>query len=274
MTDQDRGPGSVAAPVGETLAGLLEFAVEIATEAGAATLRHFGGVVASDAKADGTPVTRADREAEALLRRRISHRFPNDRILGEEQGEEKTQPGTHTRRWIVDPIDGTRAFMRGVPLYGVLVALEVAGEPVLGVAHFPALGETVAAAVGQGCYRDGVSATVNRVAELGRALALTSDPGFTAGSAAGAGWSRLTSTVAYTRSWGDAYGHCMVATGRAEIMLDPAELAPWDAAPLLPILTEAGGRFTDLQGRPTIHGGSGLSTNGLVHDETLAILND
>ena len=254
----------------EDLSALLEFAVELAQEAGQSTLRYFGGRVAHRAKADGTPVTAADEEAESLLRRRILGRFPDDGILGEEAGS--GSPGATGRRWIVDPIDGTRAFMRGVPLYAVLVGLERGGRPVLGVAHFPALSDTVAAAIGEGCYRNGVRCRVNGVTELGDALALTSDPGFTARSPVGPAWTHLTSEVGYTRSWGDAYGHCMVATGRAEIMLDPAELAPWDAAPLLPILTEAGGRFTDLAGRETIHGGSGLSTNGLLHREVLGIL--
>ncbi len=272
--DADPVARSSGGPTGEALAGLLDFAVGIAEEAGQVTLPHFGGVVDAADKSDGTPVTEVDRLAESILRTRIRDRFPGDRILGEEEGEETGHPTPTRRRWIVDPIDGTRAFMRGVPLYAVLVALEVEGDPVLGVAHFPALSETVAAARGQGCYRDGVRATVSRQATLGRALALTSDPGFTLMSPVGPGWSRLTSAVAYTRSWGDAYGHCMVATGRAEIMLDPAELAPWDAAPLLPIVTEAGGRFTDLRGQPTVHGGSGLSSNGLLHQEALALLNE
>ncbi|TVR62609.1 MAG: histidinol phosphate phosphatase [Gemmatimonadales bacterium] len=255
---------------GEDLSVLLEFAVQAAQAAGALTLRHFGGRVADQAKADGTPVTTADQEAERILREQILARFPHDGILGEEGGH--GSPGRSGRRWIVDPIDGTRAFMRGVPLYAVLVALERGGVPVLGVAHFPALGETVAAAEGQGCYRDGIRCRVNQVRHLQDAVALTSDPGFTAVSPVGPGWSRLTAQVSYTRSWGDAYGHCMVATGRAEIMLDPAELAPWDAAPLLPILREAGGRFTDLAGNETVHGGSGLSTNGLLHSAVMDTL--
>lgn len=261
-------------PSGEGLAGLLDFAVSLAEGAGELTLPYFGGVVDAADKGDGTPVTEVDRLAEDFLRTRLRDRFPEDHILGEEGGEVPGSLSASPRRWIVDPIDGTRAFMRGVPLYAVLVALEVEGHPVLGVAHFPALGETVAAALGQGCYREGVRAAVSQERSLGRALALTSDPGFTQRSPSGPGWNRLTSEVAYTRSWGDAYGHCMVATGRAEIMLDPAELAPWDAAPLLPIVTEAGGRFTDLRGQATVHGGSGLSTNGLLHEDALGLLNE
>ncbi len=252
------------------LAHLLEFAVDVAQVAGQATLHHFGGRVAYQSKEDGTPVTLADAAAERVLRSRIRERFPQDGILGEEEGEE---PGSSGYRWILDPIDGTRSFMRGVPLYAVLVALERAGDPVLGVIHLPALDETVSAATGQGCYRDGVRCQVNQVDDLEQAVALTSDAGMTLRGEVGPGWEALTARVDYTRSWGDAYGHAMVASGRAEIMLDPPGLAPWDAAPLLPILTEAGGRFTSADGRATIHGGSGLSTNGVLHDRVLELLN-
>ncbi len=253
------------------LAHLLEFAVKVAQAAGTATLQHFGDRVTYQSKEDGTPVTLADAAAERVLRSRIRERFPHDGILGEEEGEE---PGSSGYRWILDPIDGTRSFMRGVPLYAVLVGLERAGDPVLGVIHLPALGETVSAAAGQGCYRDGVRCRVNQVHDLQQAVALTSDPGMTLGGEVGPGWDALTGRVDYTRSWGDAYGHALVASGRAEIMLDPPGLAAWDAAPLLPILTEAGGRFTSADGRATIHGGSGLSTNGVLHDRVLALLND
>lgn len=259
----------MTAPAPEELGGLLEFAVELAREAGRATLAHFGERLSAVAKGDGTPVTVADRAAEAILRRQIQTRFPRDGILGEEFGEEN--PGAQ-RRWILDPIDGTRSFVCGVPLYSVLVGLEVADESVLGVIHFPALEETVAAALGQGCHLNGVRRRVSGVTRLTEAVALTSDPGWVAESDVAEGWDRLVRTVDFARSWGDGYGHAMVATGRAEIMLDPKDLQAWDAAPLLPILTEADGRFTDLQGRATIHGGSGLSTNGHLHPQVLEIL--
>lgn len=250
------------------LRSLHDAALGLAIAAGEVTLRHFGSRVADEAKLDGSPVTLADREAETLLRDRIRESFPDHGILGEEFGETR---GSSPIRWILDPIDGTRSFMRGVPLYGVLIGIEVEGEPVVGVAHFPALGETVSAARGQGCrWRDG-RAGVNDVAELARAVVLTSDSEMTRTSPLCPGWQDLLSEVDYLRSWGDAYGHALVATGRAEIMIDSV-LSPWDAAPLLPILTEAGGRFTDLRGEAGILGGSGISTNGHLHDQVLAIL--
>jgi histidinol phosphatase-like enzyme (inositol monophosphatase family) len=247
--------------------------MEMAIAAGAITLRYFGTSLTVDSKSDGTPVTIADREAESFLRGEIGRRFPGHGILGEEFGEE---PGTESVRWILDPIDGTKSFMRGVPLYAVLIGVEVEGEPLVGVAHFPALHETVAAARGLGCLwsrPDGttVPARVSETDEISRSVLLTTDTLRAAESPVSEGWGELTSRTAFVRSWGDAYGHALVATGRAEIMVDPL-LSPWDAAPLLPILLEAGGRFTDLAGNDTIHGGSGVSTNGRLHSEVVRIL--
>jgi histidinol-phosphatase len=260
---------------GAALPSLLEAAVSFAHEAGEITLRHFGGVLAAESKSDGTPVTRADREAETHLRSRIRAAYPDHSVLGEEFGADE---GSAPVRWILDPIDGTRAFMRGVPLYAVLIGIEVRGIPAVGVAHFPAVGETVAAAHGLGCrWWRGVDGTpapasVSPVDSLPKSLALTTDFDRVQSSAVGPGWKELARSVELTRGWGDAYGHILVATGRADVMVDPV-LSSWDAAPLLPIVREAGGRFTDLAGNETIHGGSGVSTNGRLHSEVLRVLN-
>jgi histidinol phosphatase-like enzyme (inositol monophosphatase family) len=251
------------------LAGVLEDAERWAREAGDLTLQYFGGRVPFDAKMDGSPVTEADRGAEALLRERILARFPDHSVLGEEFG---SHTGRAPIRWILDPIDGTRSFMRGVPLYGVLMGLEVADTPVLGIAYFPALDEMVSAAKGLGCFWRGVRCHVSPSNNLAEATLLTTDPVSTAASPLCAGFESLAGSVDVVRSWGDAYGHALVATGRAEIMVDPI-LSPWDAAPLYTLLTEAGGRFTDLEGRPDIHGGSGLSTNGHLHQLALERVN-
>ena len=250
---------------------LMDVARELALGAGELTLRHFGEVLAAETKADGTPVTRADREVEAFLREEIGRRFPGHSILGEEFGEEQ---GVEPVRWILDPIDGTRSFMKGVPLYAVLVGVEVAGAPVAGVVHLPALGETVAAARGGGCrwWPSGGGppreARVSGTGVLPDATVLVTDPAALPVSPIGVGWASLSREVSLVRGWGDAYGHILVATGRAEIMVDPV-LSLWDAAPLLPVVTEAGGQFTDLGGRATIRGGSGLSTNGRMHGAVL-----
>jgi histidinol-phosphatase len=262
------GDGPGGADGGTELASLLRVASDLAEEAGRATLRHFGRSVAAELKADGTPVTEADREAEELLRAGIRRDFPDDGIVGEEFGAENPDA---PRRWILDPIDGTRSFTCGVPLYAVLVGLEWDGRAVLGVIHFPALGDTVAAARGRGCWLNGTRCRVSERSRLGDAVTLTTDPAEIARSRIAAGWTALTDAARYVRGWGDAYGHALVATGRADVMVDP-ELALWDAAPLLPILEEAGGRFTSLEGDATIHGASGVSTNGLLHDRVLEVL--
>lgn len=240
-------------------------AESFAREAGEVTLRWFGADVRADSKADGTPVTIADRDAETLLRQRIEDRFPGHGILGEEFGE--TGEGADVR-WILDPIDGTKSFIHGVPLYGVLIGIELEGEPVVGVAHFPALGETVVAGRGFGARHNGNPCAVSSTRELSDAVLLTTDATAAATGRLGEGWKALRHRVALSRTWGDAYGHMLVATGRADIMVDP-ELSPWDAAPLLTIVNEAGGRFTSTEGNVTIHGGSGISSNGVLHSEVL-----
>lgn len=247
---------------------LLQFAHELALEAGKITLRHFGAVLTSDTKRDGTPVTESDRAAETLLREKIGKRFPDHGILGEEFGESNSGADI---RWILDPIDGTRSYIRGVPLYGVLIGIEVEGVPAVGVAHFPALGETVSAASGLGCNWNGRPARVSSINALADAAALTTEPAELLAGPLAEGWERLVRESSLARTWGDCYGHILVATGRAEIMIDPI-LSPWDAAPFVPILSEAGGRFTDKEGRARVDGGSGISTNGHLHDLVLALL--
>ena len=247
---------------------ILEAAREFALAAGEVTLRYFGGVVDSEAKGDGSPVTIADREAERLIRDRVADRFPDHGVLGEEYPP--TNEGARVR-WILDPIDGTRSFMRGVPLYGVLIGVEVEGLPVAGVAHFPALGEMVSAGSGTGCFWNGNPCAVSQVASLDRSLVTTTDVERILSRPEGTGWRKLQQKASFSRTWGDCYGHILVATGRSEVHVDPI-LSPWDAGPLLTILEEAGGRFTSLEGEATIHGGSGVASNGVLHDQVLRAL--
>ena len=244
---------------------LLDFATALAKLAGDHTMTYFGGVVDHDAKGDGSPVTIADREAEELIRKHVAERYPDHGVLGEEYGE--SNEGARVR-WILDPIDATRSFMRGVPLYGVLIAVEVEGEPVVGVSHFPPLREMVAAGKGLGCTLNGRPCRVSPVDGIERSVVLTTDVERILALPEGEGWRRLQQRAAFARTWGDCYGHMLVATGRAEVMVDVA-MKSWDAGPFLTIVTEAGGRFTTLDGEATIHGGWGISTNGLVHDEVL-----
>ncbi|HWV57830.1 MAG TPA: histidinol-phosphatase [Longimicrobiales bacterium] len=253
---------------GERLRDLLDFAVEVAWRAGQVTLAHYQTGVVAETKSDRTPVTVADRASERTARDLIEARFPDDGILGEEFGE--TRPYAR-RRWVLDPIDGTKSFVAGVPFYGVLVGLEIDGEAVVGVTHFPALGETVYAARGEGCWWNGRRARVSTVDRIEDAILVTTDAESMIAQGREAQWDRLRHRCRFTRTWGDCYGHALVATGRAEIMLDPI-LSPWDAAALLPITEEAGGSFTSWTGERTFRGGSGVSTNAALAAATRAIL--
>ena len=252
------------------LAVLLEFAVDLAVRAGRSTLAHFQGGTEVELKSDASPVTLADRQAERLLRDRIAEHFPVDGIVGEEFGA--TRPDAR-RRWILDPIDGTRSFIRGVPLYGTLIAVEEAGEPVVGVIHMPVLNETVFAASGEGCWWNGRRARVSAVASLRDALVLTTDVWAMTAQNRGAAWNRICDHVQLTRTWGDCYGYALVATGRAEAMLD-AMLSIWDAAPMMPIIHEAGGVVTDLAGRSRHDSGHLVATNAGIADALRTLLEE
>lgn len=252
-------------PETDELKQLLDSAVRWAREAGDITLRHFKGSFVAERKADNSLVTMADREAERHLRANIERDFPADGILGEEDGE---KIGTTGRRWIIDPIDGTYSFVHGVPLYAVLIGLEIDGESVLGAVNLPALNELVYAARGLGCFWNSEPAHVSATQSLSEALLLSTDFGTCEQYGFGRAAEALQHQANARRTWGDAYGHVLVATGRADIMLDPV-MNVWDCAALLPLLEEAGGTFTDWQGLKTIHGGNAISTNGFLFDDVI-----
>lgn len=252
-----------------SLASFLDFALDAAWQAGRVTLAHFQTGVTVDRKDDGSPVTVADREAERLIRRLIEDRFPSHAVVGEEFGEAH-RGAAH--RWIVDPIDGTSSFIRGVPFYGVLIGLEIDGDPLVGVAHFPALGEMIGAARGEGCRWNGRRARVSAVTSLEDACVGYTDTR-QIDERLDARWHALQRRTALQRGWGDCYGHCLVATGRVDVMLDP-RMHAWDCAALVPILEEAGGRFTDWQGARRIDGGDAVSTNGALHEQMVELLQD
>ena len=252
----------------------MEVALAAAQKAGELTLEYFRQDVEVELKADSSPVTIADRSSEALLIELLSAEFPGDAFLGEESGE---RPGDSGYRWVLDPIDGTRSFVQGVPLYGVLVGLEDAsGEAVLGVINLPALGETLVAASGEGCYHNGTIANgskvnVSEVADLESACVVyTGAETFCMSGTLGV-HTALSDRVKILRSWGDCYGHFLVAIGQAEVMLDPV-LSRWDIVPIKPIVEEAGGVFTDWQGNPGIDGSSGVSTNSAIAAEIRSII--
>jgi histidinol phosphatase-like enzyme (inositol monophosphatase family) len=247
---------------------LMEAVAEVARLAGDVAHRYFRSSIETEAKADGTPVTIADRTAERAAREWLERRFPDDGILGEEHGVSRREAG---RRWILDPIDGTVSFIRGVPLWGSLVAVAEGDTVLAGAAYFPATGELVVAASGCGCWWNGARSRVSTVSTIEEATVLTTDERFPDRGDRRAAWQRLATRAAVSRTWGDCYGYLLVATGRAEVMLDD-RMAPWDAAPVLPIIQEAGGVFTDWRGTSTAFGGDAIATNGAVAREIRLLL--
>lgn len=247
---------------------LLDFAMDAAWQAGRITLGYFLRDITVEKKQDSTPVTIADRQAEQEIRKMINQYWPGHAILGEEFGLQGEPDGL---TWIIDPIDGTKSFVHGVPLYATLLALVDGKTPLLGVIHLPALGESVYAARGEGCFWNGRPARVSQVNELDKAVLLATSLNQFKHCQKGAAWDRLMDATYIQRTWGDAYGYALVATGRAEIMLDPA-MSLWDCGPLQVILEEAGGTFTDWQGNPTIFGSDSIATNGHLFDDVMRLV--
>jgi histidinol-phosphatase len=252
----------------------LDVAVAAARQAGNITIEYFRtDDLVINLKADDTPVTIADHKVEVYLRETITSAFPEDGILGEEFAESQGNSGY---RWIIDPIDGTKSFIHGVPLYGTLVAVEYGGECVLGVIRIPALDECLYAAKGQGAWyfvghNQPKPARVSQRKPLAKALFVTSEVISFDQTGRRTAYDRLQSATRLTRTWGDCYGYLMVATGRADVMVDPL-MAIWDAAALMPILEEAGGTFTDWKGQRTVYSREGIATNGLILPEVLDIV--
>ncbi|KXK22042.1 MAG: histidinol-phosphate phosphatase [Chloroflexi bacterium OLB15] len=255
----------------ESLDLLLEAALDLTWKAGRITLGYFQSGVDVERKQDQSPVTIADKSSESFLRDSLTHLFPDHGLIGEEFGSYH-QDARYC--WVIDPIDGTKSFIHGVPLYACLLALIDRSAPpdkttLVGVAHFPALNETVYAAQGCGCYWNGRRAKVSTVDTLSAAALMCSDfahydqhqPAFEA----------LVARTGIQRTWGDAYGYALVATGRAEIMLDP-KMNIWDCAPFGVIMAEAGGTFTDWAGLSTIAGGESVATNGVLRDQVFEII--
>lgn len=252
----------------ESLETLMQAAHDAAIVAGVVAMKHFRTGLSVETKNDGSPVTIADRSAEQAVREWIKARFPADGVLGEEFGEYR---GTSGRRWIVDPIDGTKSFVRGVPLWGSLVAV-VEGERVLaGAASYAPVGETLAAAIGCGAWCSGTRAHVSDVSSLEAATVLITDDRWITAPITRGGWEQVSRRAAVARTWGDCFGYLLVATGRAEVMVDMV-MNPWDAACFLPIINEAGGVFTDLHGNPTAFGGHSLATNAMLATEVRSLL--
>jgi histidinol-phosphatase len=252
----------------------MEAACGMAREAGELILSYYQHPeLAVELKADASPVTVADREAERLMRTRIAEAFPDDAILGEEFGQ---QEGTSGWRWILDPVDGTKSFVHGVPLFGTLIGIEKDGRAEVGVCRMPALDEMAWAGSGLGCWwqqgsGEPKAARVSGVAKLSEALLCYTSYGYFASSGQTAVFEALREGCRISRGWGDCYGHLLVATGRADVIVEPA-LHPWDAAALIPLVREAGGHYLDWNGAESFESGDGMSMNAALRDEVLAIV--
>ncbi len=253
--------------------GRLAAAVDLALLAGHSTLEHFqGDSFTVERKGDDSPVTIADKQAEQLIRGELQQRYPQDSIIGEEFGE---RAGESDYQWIIDPIDGTKSFISGVPLYSTLVGIVSQGESVGGVIYLPGLDEIVFAARGCGAWHSMRGSAPQRCyvsqRKLEDGLFVVSQVDGFAKRGAQAAYHALESAAYITRSWGDGYGYLLVATGRGELMVDP-EANSWDLAAVQPIIEEAGGRFSSWNGQSGAFGGDGVGSNGLVHEQALQIL--
>lgn len=252
----------------------VNLALQLADQADALTMGRFGaGDLRVETKPDMTPATDADLDAEKLLRTRLGEHRPADSVFGEEFGGTREFSG---RQWVLDPIDGTKNFVRGVPVWSTLIALLVDGVPVVGVVSAPALGRRWWAGHGQGAFASFNAVTrrisVSGVSELNSASLSYSD--------LTTGWEsnrskfiELSDSVWRVRGYGDFWSYCLVAEGAVDVAVEP-EVKVWDLAPLDILVREAGGRFTSFAAEPGPHGGSAVATNGLLHDEVLAALAD
>ena len=246
----------------------LEVAIEAVRAAGEVALRYFTGTFQVEQKADKSPVTEADRSAEEIIISTLRSAFPDFGFLGEEYGAQGRQD---RGRWIIDPIDGTRNFVRGIPFWATLLALEEAGEVTLGVVHAPATGELFYARKGQGAFADGKRLRVSAIERLDEAFLVHGSLNLIRKTEHWDGFARLVDATERQRGYGDYHAYTFVARGQAELCVE-VDVKPWDLAAVKVLTEEAGGRFTDLQGRPTIYSGNALASNGRLHARALALL--
>lgn len=243
----------------------LEFALDAVVKAGRGTLAHFQTGAAVELKSDASPVTVADRDAESMIRRMLGNAYPGEAILGEEEGETGTSEGEG--RWVLDPIDGTKSFICGVPLFATLLSYEVRGTPELGACYFPALDDLVYAERGAGAFWNGRPCHVSNQMDLEDAVLACGSHRAFADHGRLDGLIALAQRTRATRTWGDAYGYALVATGRAEAMIDPI-VHRWDIAAMQVIVEEAGGRFTDFDGKGN-PSECAVASNGHLHEQLL-----
>ena len=260
-------------PTEQELQSRLDHALAWAEDAQSFIMQYYQDVnLIVEDKQDESPVTMADRGAEELLREKIGKHYPEDGILGEEHAEKPSQNGY---RWILDPVDGTKSFIHGVPLFGTLIGIEFEKRCEVGVCRFPALNEVVYARRGGGAWwkkgnNDAKPAKCSTISTIEEACFCTTNAARWENHGHSQVYKDLCQRVKLYRGWGDCFGHILVATGRAEIMVDPI-LSPWDVAALVPIMEEAGGAFVDYEGNTTIYAGHGFSVNSALKDQMLQL---
>jgi len=247
---------------------IIGAAIEAAKAAGEVALHYFRTNLKVETKGDRTPVTQADRECEAKIIEVLSPRFPTYGFLGEEMGE---RAGQVNARWIIDPIDGTKNFIRGIPFFATLIALEENGEITAGVMSAPAINDLLYARKGQGTFANGQQVRVSDVDDLSKAMLIHGGLKDLKVRPCWGPFLRLVDATARQRGFGDALGHSIVISGQAEVTLEP-EIKPWDVAATKILVTEAGGRFSDFVGSPSIYTGNAVISNGRVHEAVVDIL--
>lgn len=245
-----------------------EVAISATQQAGNLALSYFDTGIAIEWKQDHSPVTLADKGAEALLRSILLGKFPKDGFLGEESGD---TPGSSGYRWIIDPIDGTRSFVRGVPIWATLVGLEYKGETIAGVVFMPAMGLTYRALRGDGAFRNDRSICVSKVNNLAEAHLFYSSISWFLKAGCEAQFLQLVKQTERQRGFGDFYGFVLVAQGSGELMVEHG-VHIWDLGAIKPVVEEAGGRLTDWTGKPDITRPDVLASNGILHDQVLGYL--
>ncbi|MCG2590587.1 histidinol-phosphatase [Rhodohalobacter sulfatireducens] len=253
-----------------SLQELQSAAVDFAEEGGKSTLKYYKKSFDLEFKSDDTPVTNADRNAEKVIREKINKYYPEHGIIGEEFGTENEDADVV---WVLDPIDGTQSFIHGIPFYTTLIGILVEGQPEVGVIYAPALDEMVAAATDLGCTLNGSEIEVRECKDLSKATFLSTDVTTYEEHGFQKPLESLLKSTRIHRTWGDAYGHMMVASGRADIMIDPI-LSIWDAAALLPVVSEAGGSFTDVHGEKTIETGNAITTNTTLAKKIIQLFDE
>lgn len=248
---------------------LLNFSLDLIKECNHISLKYYKKTIKPEYKKDNSPVTIADKKCEKFLISSIKKKYPEHSFLAEESG---VQDKNSEFKWIIDPIDGTKNFMRNFPFWGTLLALEYQGEVIIGVIALPAMKQVIYAGKGLGCYQNGKRVKVSKVSSIDKSYFIYGGIEYILQQPYKEQFLALVGKSYYDRGYGDCFGHTLVINGKAEFMLDP-HVSPYDVAPIKICVEEAGGIMTDLKGEKTIYQRGVLTSNGWMHEEILRALN-